>query len=132
MTEAPRKKIVDGQPHDRAVRNAHERHGDIVQRTAEVDGWHLGAQHRVGHAPVVDAGQDSVPPPGGEPGRRGSAQAVRFEIKGPRAVLLLVADHAAQNPPPVFARGFNEQGDPGLEHAGYSSRPLTEKQYFFG
>src|SRR5215213_360249 len=97
-----------------------------MKGAADVDGGDAGAEDGVGHAAVINAGEDAVPLPGLEPRRRRLIEAVRLEENRPRAVFLVVAGDAAEQAAGVFARCFDEQRD--VRDAGHEGRAETSRR----
>ena len=116
--EAAVAEVSGGEFADFAVVEADVGDGEGWDVEAEVDGGDAAFEDEVGDFLGIDAGEDAVAFPAGEPVGEGFGDGAWAEIGGPAAVFAVVASDAGEESASVGTGGFDEEGH--MSHGGKS------------
>ena len=103
--------MLDRQPRDGDVVGGEERHLQVGEQPAEVDGRQSQLADRVRDLAVLDAGDDPVPLPALEPGGRGISEAALRQVDRPGTMQPDVLGDPVQQAAAVRTRRLHQQGD---------------------
>ena len=111
VAETPLEEMLDRQPGHGDVVGGEERHLEVGEQPAEVDGRQSQLADRMRDLAVLDAGDDPVPLPALEPGGRGIPEAALRQVDRPGTVQPDVLGDPVQQAAAVGTRRLHQQGD---------------------
>jgi hypothetical protein len=113
--------VFRAEPGDRFVIGADEGKGQAADRSAQVDDGQPRTAHRPGECLIVDARENSVAAPVGQPRRRRVAQPLRLKIGRPLGAFPMVPGNAPEQAPAMGVGGFDQDGH--VSHDRHDPRP---------
>jgi hypothetical protein len=117
MTKAAVKQMFSGQLRNGQVVRTDKGKRKICQGPSHVDHWHASPLHGSGHESIVDASQDSIALPTGQPSRGGIAESLWLKERRPLTMFAIVTGNATQQAASVGARCLDQ--DSHMFHTGH-------------